>query len=37
MRFVSDEKAGDILVFCLIVLMWLCEVCLFIGVSGVRW
>ncbi|VEA46362.1 Uncharacterised protein [Salmonella enterica subsp. arizonae] len=37
MRFMSDEKVGDILVFCLLALVMLCDACLFIEVSGVRW
>lgn len=37
MRFMDDEKVGDILVFCFLVLVMLCDVRLFVGVSGVRW
>lgn len=33
----DDEKVGDILVFCLLVLVMLCDVCLFVEAFDVRW
>lgn len=36
MRFVDDEKAGDILIFLFFALVMLTDIWLFVEVSGVR-
>ncbi|GAA5427760.1 hypothetical protein Senen10_04503 [Salmonella enterica subsp. enterica] len=33
----GDEKVGDILVFCLLVLVMLCDVSLFVEAFDVQW